>query len=638
MVGFAKVRTLWRLTHGERARYALAVAAMAVGIGLLYLGPLIVRDAIDGIFRNRDTQGGIDHLLLRIIRWLGGSGIAGSLAVAGTAIVFVTALSGLFTYLRGRWAAIATERMIRRLRERLYDHLQHAPVAYHDKANTGDLVQRCTSDVDTIRTFYSSQLIEIGRAALLLASALPILIWMDWRMALIAVALMPIILTFSGLFFARVQKTFKAVDEAEGRLTSVLQENLTGIRVVRAFARQEFEKSKFAGRNQDFRHLNERLFDLLAIYWSASDLLIFLQTALVLFVGAARVSHGTLSVGTLVAFLQYEVMVIWPVRQLGRILTEMGKAVVSLGRVQEILAQPAEADPPASAAKPPAAPSLGQIVLRDVVFEHGGRRVLDGINLTIQAGETLAVLGPSGSGKSTFVNLLLRFYDYRSGSITLDGVELSSLERKFVRSQFAVVMQEPFLYSKTLRENIALSRHTASEEETVDAAAAAAIHDSISAFEGKYETLVGERGVTLSGGQRQRVAIARALLRDAPVLVLDDALSAVDTRTEMAILDALRQRRGRRTTILIAHRISTLARADHLVVLDHGRIAQYGTHDELISSPGLYRRLWQVQGDLEDDLRAEMTDANEIPAGNGDGNGDDNGDAMDDPNPAAVLE
>jgi len=594
------------MTRGQRLRFAVAVAAMAAGIVLLYLSPQIVRAAIDGLIEKKSV-GRLDFIL-RSVRFLSGDRLVPALGIAGLAVALATAVGGLFQYLRGRWTAFATENMIRALRERLYAHLQHLPVTYHDAANTGDLVQRCTSDVDTIRTFYSSQLIEIARALLLLATAIPVLIWMDWKMTLVAVALIPIIIVFSAVFFAKVQKTFKAVDESEGRLTTVLQENLTGIRVVRAFARQDFEKTKFRGKNADYRARNQRLFELLAIYWATSDFLGFLQLAIVLFAGACRVSTATMSVGTLVAFLQYEAMVIWPVRQMGRILTDMGKAIVSLGRIEEILAQPRETEPE-RAQNAPLPPRLeGHITIKDVNFDHRGKRVLDGISLSIAAGETLAVLGPSGAGKSTLVNLLLRFYDYPSGSVTIDGRELKDLDRKYVRSQFGVVMQEPFLFSKTVRENIALSRHSAQETETIEAASSAAIHESIEAFDLKYETLVGERGVTLSGGQRQRVAIARALLLDAPILILDDALSAVDTRTEAAILGALRhRRRGRRTTIVIAHRISTLSQADHIVVLDHGRIVQYGAHEKLVAEEGLYRKLWQIQGALEEDLRTEMT-------------------------------
>jgi ATP-binding cassette subfamily B protein len=591
-----KITMLWRLTKGQRPLYAASIAVMGIGILLLYLSPQIVRETIDGVIKPKTADGDIGP----------------TLALAGLAVIAVTLLSGFFTYLKGRWSAFASESIARTLRERLYDHLQHLPVSYHDSAQTGDLVQRCTSDVETLRTFYSTQVVEIARAILLLATAFPILLWMDWRMALVAVGLMPVIVAFAVIFFGKVQHSFKEADEAEGKMTTVLQENLTGIRVVRAFARQEFEKAKFKAKNGDHRRLNYWLFVVMAVYWAISDFLVFAQMASVLVAGAWRVSHGTMSVGTLVAFLQYEAMVIWPVRQMGRILTDLGKAIVSLGRIEEILQQAPEESRAGLAPPPVELPKniRGEIILRDVSFSHGPKPILHSLNLSIKPGETLAIVGPSGSGKSTLISLLLRFYDY-TGSITLDGLELRDLPRKFVRSQFGVVMQEPFLYSKTLLQNITLGRHTAAPEEAIEAAGVAAMDGSIQAFEKKYDTLIGERGVTLSGGQRQRVAIARAILRQAPVLVFDDALSAVDTRTEAEILEALARRRGRHTTILIAHRLSTLSQADHVVVLEHGRIVQYGTHAELVAQDGLYRRLWLIQSALEEDLRADMAETDE---------------------------
>ena len=397
------------------------------------------------------------------------------------------------------------------------------------------------------------------------------------------------------------------MDEAEGAMTAVLQENLTGIRVVRAFSRQEFEIDKFEKRNRTHRDLNYHLFWIMAYYWACSDFLCLAQTAIVLMVGGWRVAHGAMSVGTLVAFITLVSMLIWPVRQMGRILSELGKAMVALGRIQEILNEPEESQTQNAAEGSPHR-SKGEITIRDLSFSHGAKPILHGINLAIRAGETVAFLGPSGSGKTTLVNLLLRFYDYDHGSITLDGTELKDLERRYTRSQFGVVMQEPFLYSKTLRDNIKLARHAAADTEAIEAATMAAIHESIETFEKKYDTLVGERGVTLSGGQRQRVALARALLKEAPILILDDALSAVDTRTETMILDALKRRRGKETTLVIAHRLSTLMHADKIVVLDHGRI------EELLAQDGLYGKLWQIQGALEDDLTREMdSDLNPEP-------------------------
>ena len=322
------------------------------------------------------------------------------------------------------------------------------------------------------------------------------------------------------------------------------------------------------------------------------------QQALVLFSGAYFIATGSLTVGTLFAFLMFLNMLLWPVRQMGRTLTELGKSVVALNRIGEILSVPVESDPE----KPitPAEPSAGRIEVRDLVFRYGEEESeLNGISFTVEPGETLAIVGPSGSGKSTLMSLLLRLYDYQSGSIRFDGHELTDLDRSWVRSQFSVVMQEPFLYSKTIGENIRLSRAGAVDQDVAEAARLADIHETISSFGSGYRTLVGERGVTLSGGQRQRVALARALLQETPVLLLDDALSAVDAETEATILEALRSRHGRRTTLVIAHRLSTLAHADKVIVMEGGRITQAGRHSELLEREGLYRRLWSIQTTLE---------------------------------------
>jgi ATP-binding cassette subfamily B protein len=601
----SKYRMIWRLMEGQRLRYGAAVAALVLGSCVMYLVPLVPQVVIDGILTG--PGGRASEMVRRAVELGGGRDyLRGHLWIPAAVLVGLTAIAGVLTYLRSRWSAMASEGIILRLRNRLYDQIQHLPCSYHDKAATGDQVQRCTSDVETFRQFLANQVVEIGRAAIMMIVPIPLMLALDPRMTLVSVIVIPPIVIFSVVFFRRVRSAFKQVDEAEGKMTSTLQENLTGIRVVRAFARQDYEKEKFEARNSVHRDLDYRLYKLMAWYWSTSDFMCMGQKALVLAAGGYWLATGQLKIGSFYFFLTVVNMFIWPVRMMGRILTELGKATVSIGRIGEILEHERESDPVETRVATVTG-RRGEIVFERVVFNHGGdKHILDDISFRISPGQTVALLGPSGSGKSTIVNLLLRFYDPESGLIRMDGQDIATMNRKAVRSQIAVVMQEPFLYSKTLRENIRLGRQSAPEPEITEVASMACVHASILEFEKGYDTLVGERGVTLSGGQRQRVAIARALLGNTPVLILDDALSAVDTETESMILQSLAARRGRHTTILIAHRLSTLMSADRILVLDRGRVIQEGTHASLLEEDGLYRRLWDIQNEVESDLVNEI--------------------------------
>jgi ATP-binding cassette subfamily B protein len=597
---------LWAITSGQRARYFGAIVAMAVANICMFGAPLVAKYAIDVVVDKNVELGA--PLLVAPAQWLEATfasqnAFAWYLLLSAVLAVAVTGIGGVFQYVRGRWAAIASEAIVRRLRETLYRHLHDLRAGYYDDADTGDLVQRCSSDVETLRVFLSSDVVEIGRSILLIVTVTPILFWLDATLAWWSLCLIPFIGLFAYIFFYQVKQVFQITDEAEAAMTGVLQENLTGIRVVRAFARQDYEIAKFAEKNRVFRDHNNRLIRLMGRYWGTADFFSLLQIGVVLLAGAHAIIDNRISVGTLFAFLTYEGMIIWPVRQLGRVLTDSGKAVVSLGRTNEILNQLEETLEPT--------PNRGRAD-GDVRFDHltfgydAARPVIRDFSLHVRPGETIAFVGAPGSGKSTLIRLLLRLYPYQQGSIKLDGHEIADVNRHWLRHQVGVVLQDPFLYSKTIAANLKVGRPDAPDAHLVQACEDAAIHESIMELPERYEALVGERGVTLSGGQRQRLALARALLKDPPVLVLDDSLSAVDTGTEALILNALRARRGRHTTLIIAHRLSSVIDADRIVVLESGRAVQIGSHAELSTVDGPYRHLCQIQGSLDAEIRTEV--------------------------------
>ncbi len=599
----AKLSLLWEYMKGYQTTYLLAVAAVIIATLAGYVAPLVVRFTIDSVIGSEPID-----LPDRVARWITDAVsldyLRSNLWAPAVVIAVVTVLTGLFQYLQKRWSSVASEQTARRMRDDLYDHLQNLSYDYHVKAETGDLIQRCTSDVETVRRFLAIQLVEVGRGGILLFTAYPLLISIHWQLAVISMPLMFLIFSYSLFFFRRIREAFQEMDESEGRLSTALQENLTGVRVVRAFARQRHEEDKYAARNAEFRDLLRRLINVEASFWGTSDLLAMTHMLLTLILGTWFAVQGTLSIGDLVVFLTVEGMVLWPVRQLGRILSDMGKATVSMARINEVLITPSEY-PVTEQSKPPI---TGRIEFRDVHFGYDERReILRGISFVAEPGKTIAILGPTGSGKSSLVQMLARLYDYPSGSILVDGVELREIDRKWMRSHIGFVLQEPFLYAKSVKENIGLAIREPHDDAVFSAARDAAIHNVIEGFEKGYETLVGERGVTLSGGQKQRVAIARALISGNPILVFDDSLSAVDTETDVAIRKALAHRSKHATTFVISHRVTTLASADLILVLDDGEIVQSGTHEELMSQAGLYRRVWAIQNSLEDEMNKEMT-------------------------------
>jgi len=519
---------LWRLTEGQRWLFAGAALAMIIANLCLFVPPVLGKYAIDmvsqqdaaampplvrAIFSDGDPDRELTELL-----W-----------VAGSLSLLVTAMAGVFQFIRGRLTARASEAIAEQLRLDLYARLHAARASFFDSEKTGDLVQRCSSDVETVRAFLASNLVDISRSLLLLVCVIPVLFWIDTTLAWASLCLAPLLVLGSTLFFTRERTLFLKSDEAEGRMTACLQENLTGIRVVRAFNRQAFEIEKFAGCNDDYRESEYHMMKIMAYFWSLSDFISFSQVGIVLIGGAIRVQGGHISLGDLFAFITYVSMVIWPIRHLGRVLVDSGMSMVALHRINYILAQPEEPN----GRLPATVRASGAISISQLSFDYAspgtGKSQVDGldqldqkvqentttsalqdINLEIKAGETLAVAGAPGSGKTTLIAVLLKLYEYQHGSIRIDGHELKDLDRYWLRNQFAVVFQEPFLFSRSIANNLRVGRAGAGTDEMETACKDAALHDSIMRFTDHYEAVIGERGVSLSGGQRQRLAIVVA--------------------------------------------------------------------------------------------------------------------------------
>ena len=592
-----QLKKLIPLLSGYKMIFILAMITVTLSQLFYAAGPIILSTAIDSIIGSSPAA---NPVALWFMDLFGGrDSLREGLWIIGVLIVANTVFRGVFLYLKGYYSAKASENVSMNLRDRLYDHIQKLPYSYHVKTDTGDLIQRCTSDVETIRRFLGVQLVEVAGSLSMLFFILWSMLTLHRGMTWYSMILVPVIFGFAYVFFKRIQRDFKDADEAEAKLSTTLQENLTGIRVVKAFAREPFELEKFDARNSSYRISVNKLIDNLAVYWSLSDFLSMFQVGIVIVAGSVMVVQGRITIGILVAFISYVNMLIWPVRQLGRVLTDMGKATVSIDRVDEILSIPQE-ELIVNGQEPEVS---GDIEFCNVNFSYDGNKdVLHDISFHVRKGDTVAIMGPTGAGKSSLVNLLPRLYDYTSGSVKIDGIELKEIDRHWIRKNIALVLQEPFLYARTIKDNIRFTDPEKQDKSVFQAAKVASIHNDIISLEKKYETMVGERGVSLSGGQKQRMAIARAIITETPIVIFDDSLSAVDTETDIEIRKALELRKNVATTFVISHRISTVSNADMIIVLDKGRIIQSGTHRELISQDGLYKRIYDIQSSLETDV------------------------------------
>lgn len=577
-----KIQLTFRFFKGAKRYFAVAVIASFITTVFNSLTPQIFRFTIDSVLDGDKYPYLSEHL------WV----------IAGV-LVGVAMLSGVSMFFSRFFTARAGENFAENMRNALYTHVQRLPSAWHDKNQTGDIIQRCTSDVEVIRNFVVTQLLEVFRTVFLIGVSFAMMWSMNRKLSGIVLLFVPVIVAYSAIFYRLIARRFTDADEAEGELSTVVQENATGVRVVRAFGREQYEMERFRKKNDAFAKLWIRLGTLSGLYWGIGDLITGLQVITVIVVGALEAVNGYISVGEFIAFASYNTALVWPVRGLGRILSDMSKAGVSFERVDYII----KAEEEAYGQQEEEKLSHFDISFSNVTFSYEeGQKVLSDVSFHIPQGKVFGILGGTGSGKSTVTQLLARFYELKEGEgrISLGGQDIRQIPLEILRKNVAMVLQEPFLYSRTIRENIAASNPDATFEEIRSAAKIACVDDAIMSFPDGYDTLVGERGVTLSGGQRQRVAIARMLLQKAPVLIFDDSLSAVDAETDSLIRKALSTHMKGSTVILISHRITTLMAADEIMVLKQGRAEEMGTHSELIAQNGIYRKIYEIQMSHDD--------------------------------------
>lgn len=589
-----KTNLILHFLSGSKRYFALSMIFAGLVSLLDMVNPIIISYTVDSVIGTKPST--LPESVNSLIDTLGGvSTLRTHPAWIAASVLLVGVSAAVCRYVFRTMNARGAETFVRKMRDDLFSHIMYLPYTWHSENSTGDIIQRCTSDVNTIKRFISEQLVQLFRTIIMITLALVFMGRIHFRVMLGSAVMIPVIVIYSLIFHVKIGTAFEKVDVEEGVLSSIVQENLTGVRVVRAFGREVYERGRFEKQNSHYTGFWIRLMTITSMYWSVADILTGLQILFIILFGSVACIRGTLTVGGFIAMASYNMMLIWPVRQLGRVISEMSKAGISIERLRYIMNSEVESDPE-NAMEP--------LMDRDIVFDHvtyayanANTPVLKDVSLTIPAGSTLGILGGTGSGKSTLMYLLDHLYDLGpdNGRITVGGIDIAKIKKDHLRRNIGMVLQEPFLFSRSLSENIGITAHERNMDEIRRAARIASIDDAIESFTSGYDTFVGERGVTLSGGQKQRTAIAQMLITKPPIMIFDDSLSAVDAETDMKIRHAIQENTGASTVILIAHRITTLMNADHIIVLDKGRIREEGTHEELLEKNGLYRRIYDLQ-------------------------------------------
>ena len=587
-------KLIWQFLKGSKALFILCMCCAALSALAEMVIPQIIRVTVDNVVGGAPMKD-LARPVQALLSAAGGTEVLRqNLWLAGLGVILVALVSAVARYGFRVTNTRASETLVKTMRDTLFSHIERLPFQWHMSHHTGDIIQRCTSDIETTRRFISEQMTDLIRITILLAMSISFMVSMNVSMTLVAVIPLPVIIWYSLFFHRKFRGGFQKCDESEGRLSAMAQENLTGVRVVRAFGRERYERDRFEKHNESYTGLWVSLGKLMSFFWSSADILSGIQIMLVVVFGVVFCLRGSMTSGEYIAFISYNGMLVWPVRMLGRMISEMSKAGVGIDRIGYIM--DAEEEKDAEGALTP--PLTGDICFDHVTFAYeGSREMLHDVTFTIPAGTTLGILGGTGSGKSTLMYLLDRLYPLppENGRITIGGTDVAKIRLDHLRRGIGIVLQEPYLFSRTLRENLGITSEHLPDDELAAAVQAACLQETVDSFSKGYDTFVGERGVTLSGGQKQRAAIARMLTRPTPIMIFDDSLSAVDTETDARIRAELEKRFGSATIILISHRITTLSRADRVLVMDRGRVAQFGTPAELSAQPGLYRQIEEIQ-------------------------------------------
>lgn len=594
---YTKISLVWEFLKGSKTYFIISILATLMVNAFDMLTPQIIRTTVDSIIGTAELD--VPVFVAEAVEKIGGvSYLKTHLWVIGIVIALIALASAVCRYLNTYYNSKGAERFVKTMRNRLFSHIQRLPFSWHMKNQTGDIIQRCTSDVDMIKNFVSEQLTAVFRIVMMIVLSLGFMYSMNPKLTLVAALFVPVVVGYSSIFHSKIRDRFTQCDENEGVLSTIAQENLTGIRVVRAFGREKIEKDRFEKQNQVYTNEWMRLCTVLSLFWGTGDLVSGLQIMLIVVLGSYFCVTGDMTAGEFIAFVSYNTMLIWPVRSLGRTISEMSKASVSVERIRYIINSEAEHDKPDAVT-----PDMnGDIEFKHVTFGYGDIPVLSDVSFTIPKGTTFGILGGTGSGKSTLMHLMNRLYDLpeENGQITIGGVDIADMKGEWIRQNIGMVLQEPFLFSRTIAENIGITKEHISLSEIREAASIACVDRAVTEFTKGYDTVVGERGVTLSGGQKQRTAIARMLVQKTPIMVFDDSLSAVDAQTDAMIRQALKEKLTDATVILIAHRVTTLMHADCIMVLDKGKIAEIGSHTELMEKHGIYRKIYDMQMTVEE--------------------------------------